>query len=706
MDVYDLLNRDERLEMKLQALTNSTIVPTQYEEMLKFPKNLDEPPLYLTPEDLNMRDLGIEEQLQKISRNSIKEVAGWKPSVIKSHVTEEMIKEYQDEMHKKHYEDPITGRKFRYVPGSTDIDLEVPTLNPAFTDDELLELRTENTAEAEEIVRYTEILQSLYEYRKNLMDFEIVKPSPYTKGNYKKEYEYYQSQMADRQYELERLVRSEEALKNEISKAEYHIEQNQGMIKDNTRILSENQAEQSRTDKVNRGLLQAKSDELMTLNRGRMNVAQGPNEPAEDYKQRLLDIGAETYDETTIIESARLRNVDRFKTSMKELFRDPALIDSLVKQVMLKENDDIYNYNKYMIPIKKNFLEVYGFNNKDLKTENIPDILDFFDRVIEKVTLVKHEPEASLGLGEMLARRRVAIDPDEVATPWAGRAETTPALPPTRKTAGLSMAEMLASAPKLKSKKRELAPLAPKAPSEFQAAIGRKELRRTASENQMTSALDMNAEELKATYNNKYFLATGKHLRANGTKDHLLMQLRDAGVLDLEQEALKAVRPPILVASGIRDTVYPKRRPFGKVALNPHQLYYDNILAVHHIGGGRFNGFQNTKVSDAFVAVLLKLLNSEPVSHQDFKMFNVHERELYDNLIHLAGLHKKVEHNLEHTRKGMKQRLELIEGEIGAGNTNIALKQELKQLLHKMAYGGMISHPQARAHLKHLTSHF
>jgi len=530
MDVYDLLNRDERLEMKLQALTNSTIVPTQYEEMLKFPKNLDEPPLYLTPEDLNMRDLGIEEQLQKISRNSIKEVAGWKPSVIKSHVTEEMIKEYQDEMHKKHYEDPITGRKFRYVPGSTDIDLEVPTLNPAFTDDELLELRTENTAEAEEIVRYTEILQSLYEYRKNLMDFEIVKPSPYTKGNYKKEYEYYQSQMADRQYELERLVRSEEALKNEISKAEYHIEQNQGMIKDNTRILSENQAEQSRTDKVNRGLLQAKSDELMTLNRGRMNVAQGPNEPAEDYKQRLLDIGAETYDETTIIESARLRNVDRFKTSMKELFRDPALIDSLVKQVMLKENDDIYNYNKYMIPIKKNFLEVYGFNNKDLKTENIPDILDFFDRVIEKVTLVKHEPEASLGLGEMLARRRVA--PDEVATPWAGRAETTPALPPTRKTAGLSMAEMLASAPKLKSKKRELAPLAPKAPSEFQAAIGRKELRRTASENQMTSALDMNAEELKATYNNKYFLATGKHLRANGTKDHLLMQLRDAGVLD------------------------------------------------------------------------------------------------------------------------------------------------------------------------------
>ena len=110
MNVYDLLNRDERLEMKVQALTNSTIVPTQYEEMLKFPKNLDEPPLYLTPEDLNMRDLGIEEQLQKISRNSIKEVAGWKPSVIKSHVTEEMIKDYQDEMHKTHYEDPITGR--------------------------------------------------------------------------------------------------------------------------------------------------------------------------------------------------------------------------------------------------------------------------------------------------------------------------------------------------------------------------------------------------------------------------------------------------------------------------------------------------------------------------------------------------------------------------------------------------------------------
>ena len=699
MDVYQLLNRDALMDMRTESISRSAIPVKEYDQRLVFDKPQDVAPLYLSPEALDMRDLGIEAQMQKISKNSIKEVAGWKPSKIMSHVTEEMIKDYQDEMHNTHYEDPITGQKLRYVPAGADIDLEIPTLNIVFTPDELIELRDENAAVAQEIRDYNDILTSLYQYRKDLMDFEIVKPSPYTDGiwrgevvkpspytkrNYKREYEDYLQQMGARQDELDRLVRSEEGIKNEILKDEYRIEQNELAIKDNTKVISDNQAEQSRTEKINRGLLQAKSDQLMVLNRGRMNVTQGVNEPSEDYKQRLLDIGAETYDVATITESARLRNVDRFKTSMKELFRDDVLISSLVKEISARDPDSIYTYNKFMIPIKKKFLETFGFANKDLKTESIPDIIDFFDNVVAKASL------------KPVVAPRVFAEP-RVEIPWTGRAKITDitreAVP---RTGGFSMDELLAGVKLKPSGSRTLkpAPVGKKSGvSEMREIVSRRKEKSTAP----LSASAMTADELRSQFDSQYYLRTGKHLRSNGTASTLMTQLTDSGVIE---------GIPETTGFGVSDRKLPKVAGFGKISLNPHQLYYNNMLVIMRPSGKHFPGYKNIRVSDAVVSVFMKLLDGETVQHQDFKMFTMNERELYDNVIHLAGLHKKVEHNLEHTKKAMKQRLELIEGEIGAGNTNHMLKKEVKELLLKMSHGGMITQRQAYSHLKNLTGHF
>jgi hypothetical protein len=701
MDVYDLLNRDERLEMKLQALSNSTIVPKEYYEPMKFPKNQSIAPLYPSPEDLDMRDLGIEAQLQKISRNSIKEVAGWKPSKIMSAVTEEMIKDYQDELHNTHYEDPITGKKFRYVPAGADIDLETPYLLETYTDEELKGFQAEKILAAQQILDVNEALESLYNYRKRLMDFEIVKPSPYDKGSYKTNYAEYLSQMGERERELENLNVNEHRLKNEILNAEYHIEKYDDAIKRNNEMISDNQAEQSRTDKINRGVLQAKSDELMTLNRGKMNVTQGVNEPAEDYKQRLLDIGAETYDLATITDSARLRNVDRFKTSMKELFRDTVLIDSLVKEIMSKNDDSIFNYNKFMIPLKKNFLEVYGYANKDLKTESIPDIIDFFDNVINKVgltELTKPKP-AEIVLKPKVSYRSASSKPFITEVSSSPTTVYGATFPSVKKVIKAKASEPIDEPIEVPEEEKRIDIITGILPSISPVA---------------TQALYMSPNHLRDSYQDEYFALTKKPLKEQ--RAAILRQLDDSGIVDVQRQlrdytnaqsrtkSLENYLP--LKGKGISDRKLPKRMNFGKIALNPHRLYYDNILVVLRQDGGHLLGYKNIPVSDAFVNVLMKIMDAEPVHHQDFKMFSINERELYDNLIHLAGLHKKVENNIDSTRKGMKQRLELIEGEIGAGNTNVNLKHEVKQLLHKMAYGGMISHPQARSHLKQLTSHF
>ena len=60
------------------------------------------------------------------------------------------------------------------------------------------------------------------------------------------------------------------------------------------------------------------------------------------------------------------------------------------------------------------------------------------------------------------------------------------------------------------------------------------------------------------------------------------------------------------------------------------------------------------------------------------------EKGIYDSLIQIAGLHKDVDNNFGETKQHLKKRLELVEGEIGAGNTNPALKKELNVWSNKV----------------------
>jgi hypothetical protein len=98
----------------------------------------------------------------------------------------------------------------------------------------------------------------------------------------------------------------------------------------------------------------------------------------------------------------------------------------------------------------------------------------------------------------------------------------------------------------------------------------------------------------------------------------------------------------------------------------------------------------------------MKILQGEEPTHKEIQKLDLSEKELYDNVIHLAHLHKKVDHNLAQTRQAMKHRFELLNGEVGAGNNNKMLKKELADLVHKMAYAGMISHNQRNKFVKSL----
>jgi len=756
-----LTERDLLFEKKLQDISKRSI-PSKEEE--------GQPSSAISNtvvSDLNLRDLGIEEQLEKISRNTIKQVWGWKPTTIKSDVTQEMIQEYQDELERSSYEDPITGRKFKYVPVNSDFTLEEPDLKRVIATDEVIfddlrQLAQQYTATEKDLVTAYDAIQFIRnsetisgrDRKKLLGPFAEFEELP----------------------EIKRLQGIVEQLKQRLIDIQGAIDQVQEIRKTNKQNILDNEAEIDRVRKSNAILLKQKSDELNLLNRGKMNLQQQPNESDEDFKQRLLDVGQVEFDETYVEEAAGRRALARFKENMKSITRNNTLVEQIIKSVPPFR---LFEYNKFFSLLLKKFEEIYG--KAKLTEDNALEIVDFFDNVLAKETLVGSNVPAFRGLrqasisrqssegstisdifaplesaeyartklGAVARQRRKGFEDDlqsrAVSEPKAlggfgpvtaaqQEAEATirllqglpkadpfsdlglPALPVKAvpaTSAELPIAEFpeLGLGPSVSSAAESIGTSAAEVEfNPYQMTVSQLLQTYAATYNQgaargklltsgtgQTKAIDFNGNPIVDEDGKQVFYPPTPH----ATRYDILQRLRTKGIIGTEDSYKKSPvkkksgRP---IGSGFLEDL-PKYAAFGKIAINPKALYYDNNLVVMHHNKHHINGYRNVKVSDHFVNAIMKLLNQEVPKHEDLKHFDLKEKELYDMVIHLAGLHKRVEHNLDRTKQAMKHRFELLDGEINAGNNNDDIKKEIKALVHKMAYAGMITHHAAHQYL-------
>lgn len=682
-----LLMRDLLLDQKLEDISKRA-VPSR--------EAPSEPPSYLSNSvvsDINLRDIGIEEQLEKISRNTIKQVWGWKPTKIQSDVTKEMIQEYQDELERSSYQDPITGRKFKYLPVNTDFTLEEPEL--------LQVIPFQDFKKIDEEKRQLVKLYQVTESRINQMREEIKAAEP--KPTYQEAKRAERAGVSPENYFGERyfLIRFEEQTQKlqkridedigrlkEIEARLYGLDKSMAISKENEQS---NQAEVDRVRKSNRELLKQKSDELNLLNRGKMNIQQQPNESDEDFKQRLLDVGQVEFDETYIEEAAGRRALERFKQNMKSIIRNNTLVEQMIKLVIPSR---LFEYNKFFSLILKKFEEVYG--KAKLTEDNAQELIDFFDNVLAQDPFYRNFK----GMPENIAAYReltqgVREEEDLEARAVGGHDPS--------KSKGDIIGDSLG-----------LPPIAafPQIYSQGAAEEPRQAEAITPTIAISFNPYKMTKEQLILDFSDRYNAnaARGQLLTSNEngkspSKVTILQRLLQKGIIETAdtyalspQKVSSQTRIESFFGKGFLEEL-PKFAPFGRIAINPRALYYDNNLIVLNHNKHHINGYNKVKVSDHFVNAIMKLLNHEIPKHEDLKHFDLKEKELYDMVIHLAGLHKRVEHNLDRTKQSMKHRFELLDGEINAGNDNHSIKKELKDLVHKMAYAGMISHHEAHQYL-------
>jgi hypothetical protein len=110
--------------------------------------------------------------------------------------------------------------------------------------------------------------------------------------------------------------------------------------------------------------------------------------------------------------------------------------------------------------------------------------------------------------------------------------------------------------------------------------------------------------------------------------------------------------------------------------------------------------FNNIKISDKLRSIIINLVQGYKPTTTEINTLSKTEQELYDRLIYLSNLNKSVENTQDKTVNNLKKRLEIISGEIQAGNNNPTLKTELKSILEKLTNFKVISKKSMTDYLK------
>lgn len=142
----------------------------------------------------------------------------------------------------------------------------------------------------------------------------------------------------------------------------------------------------------------------------------------------------------------------------------------------------------------------------------------------------------------------------------------------------------------------------------------------------------------------------------------------------------------------------------GDIYINKKKLFNDNIISICYANKCKIDLYNNKKISDLLVELLMNVIDNKIVNKNDYILLSDKEKLIYNSLLRLANLHKQNNINIEDTVEKLKHQLQLLEGEILAGNTNKNLIIELKEILRKMINFKLISLSNAKKYIKEINS--
>ena len=756
-----LAQKDRDLEAQLIKISANAFPKPKLEKSI----NIGQKPNYKrvlegTPEYMAQKiqtDRMLDTQLEKISTNATRDVLSGPPKLV-SAVTQEMIDEYQAESLKPLVIDGV-AYKYHPVSGIAALNLDPFDATPfnILTPDQKERAYADMGDLRLEIAGFNEDI-ALYAVRREEARQRYDKLLP--TANTPKKQQALERAFEDQIRKIEKEIKDCEA---NTARNEAQIRQIEQFIEARSNDQQLYDAEKYRVNSINKQRLNDATDEFNNLNTGRLNMEQNTNETDAQYLARLQDVGIKPASVEEVEASSDIMNTMRAQKNLEALLSDKGQISNIVKLMTSVEQ---FQFNKRFPRIKKKYLDEYGFNNKQITDREIYEFIleELAQPAPQAPAAALQAPRRAVApalapaletdpLSAMLRRRAPPQADEPPAIPWAGRAKKAPidpTTPPPKTKGGLDLSGL--AGVKLKPSKDRGPKLIVEEVTTPQKLSMVDEMKAKMAQRAKSTLSDPADDEDAGAWNPDEPVATKVKSASTtqavaakplGPKEIFILDMKNAGLnsgtskapktseqminelistySDINVDALQRARIDENVRikalaymtekqkamSGVGIKKLSNVLPFGKISINPDMLYYKNTLIIRRLKDNKsITGHKNIVVSDDFVDIIFKIINGKAITKANIKDLSNNEKILYDNLIMQSGLHKTQPHTIDESSQQMKKRVDLIVGEIQAGNSNKSLLQELHSLLNKMSRLNLIPMTQASQFYKSVKNEY
>jgi hypothetical protein len=469
--------------------------------------------------------------------------------------------------------------------------------------------------------------------------------------------------------------------------------------------------------KENADKLKAYGDELTSMNSGKLSTQRDVTETDEEYIERMNVITAEPLTNRTY-EKAIIQQKQDLRENLLSITRDRSIVDQVVNSLSSTDEALVYSVNTRFEGFKTYFIKKYGSSNKNITALLIlTEIVDFLrgnnnNQLIIQPRQFRQAPDIHISplinpddlddLDEEVTfnhpEHQIIIDrPDEntleldkngkklylrYATLYTGRSNKTDTYTPP-----ISQNRTIF----LYSDTGQLGTfIMPDSDAATSGIVGI-----------VKKYFDATNEEISNIFDTPIIKN-----QVLVTKDNLVKFFQDHNIEAVDQSLIsdrpmKKAGTTLTKHWGMGLNSHPKSIPdvieFGDKHLLLKKLYLNNILSIKNKHNLKISGFNNVKVSDLFIEIIYDIINNSNY-HNKLNKLSEGEQELLEHLLKVCNLHKI--HGSSINIDKLKKGLEILEGEIQAGNNNKLLQKKLRDILNKMVHYNLISAPQSNKHLK------
>ena len=575
-------------------------------------------------------------------------------------VDQELIREYKSQFEKGfEYIDETTGeKKFRkYQIPQDEPELEEPILKKELNEDEIkYEI---SLLEPKLRVLYDILEKTQYEIDDINILLNLGSINPETAKE-----------------ELIDLYRRLNDIKLRIELESNNLDELVDLFNVNEDIKNENEHNINTTKQKNKEKIDMYKNELNFLNQNAFSTEQQPNETEEDYYNRLTNNAQMETTEETLNNATKLTLL-KFKEHLKEIIRNETKIEQVCNSIdnLGTVENKLYLLKKWAL-FKKNFTKIYGINNTYITPIEIVDFMKEFimnDGKTEEKIITKNRLDTEVKDNTLIIYSGQDYDLYLKWGIFGGRKFILYSFTGTKNTFE-----------EIPNESESFKKVAFSHIYEY-THITERDIYKILKTH-YKDGLDILAEKLHIYY---------------GLEPETLGG--DGGLITLDKTYTRTGK------KGKEDKIHflgyglekiPEYSKLGKLLLNTHKVYYKNILSIKHHNNLSIAGFKNIKVSEKFVKIIMNLLKNIHPTINDINSLSIQEKQLYDRIIYLASLNKEIPHTNDKTINNLKNKLELIEGEIEAGNNNPSLISELYIIIHSLKDFGILSPKDIKEYMK------